>query len=219
MIFITRGHPEVSTCLLYRNDGNDNFVKVEDSELSKVSGKFWNCGWGDFDNDGDLDVDFTDLAYQNFLFENDGRGNFSNLKDDITVRDTTAKYACANLWADLDRDGDLDLILANIFSGKSPIFENKGNSNHWIEIKCEGVKSNRSAIGAVVKVIAVIDGKEKTQIRQVASVEAFRTVNQVLHFGLGDAKKMKEIEITWPSGIKQQLKNVKADQYLVIKEE
>jgi hypothetical protein len=218
-IFITRGWPDPETNLLYRNDGKDTFTLLKDSEILKPTGNFWNAGWGDFDNDGDLDLCYTDLSKLNYLFENNGNGDFKKLTNEITVTDTTAKYACADLWADIDKDGDLDLILANIFSGWSPIFENKGNSNRWIEIQCEGTTSNRSAIGTVVKVKAAINRKEVTQIRQVASVEAFRTVNHLLHFGLGDAKTIDEIIIIWPSGKKQIMKNVNTDQYLVIKEE
>jgi hypothetical protein len=217
-IFITRGHPNDTTNLLYRNDGNDVFVRIADSEILKPEGKFWNAGWGDFDNDGDLDLCYTDLGKKNYLFENTGKGDFIPVTDNIIVTDTSAKNGCAMVWTDYNNDGFLDLILANILTGQSPIFQNKGNTNHWLKIKCEGTISNRSGIGAVVKLTASIGGKAVHQIRQVASVEAFRTVNPILHFGLGDAANIDEMVVTWPSGITQTLKNVKADQFMVLKE-
>ncbi|HEY4787825.1 MAG TPA: CRTAC1 family protein [Bacteroidales bacterium] len=217
-IFITRGHPDEASNLLYQNMGNDKFVLVTGSEITKPMGNFWNAGWGDFDNDGDLDLCYTSLLKQNFLFENNGDGTFKPITDNIVVTDTSAKTGCSAVWADYDNDGDLDLVLCNIANGKFPIYRNKGNANHWLTLKCEGTTSNRAGIGAVVKIRTTIGGKKVWQIRQVASVEAFRAVNPILHFGLGDAPAIDEMIVTWPSGLVQKLKNIKADRFVTVKE-
>lgn len=217
-IFLTRGHPGKETCMMFRNEGADNFQYVETSAVYEVKGRFWNSGWGDFDNDGDLDLCMTDLAERNFLFENDARRNMVRVIDNIIVADTLSKYACANLWVDLENDGDLDLVLANLNDGHNPVFLNSGNQNNWLEIRCE-TPNNSPAIGAIVKITAVIGGREVTQARQVASVEAFRTVNHVLHFGLGDARKVNEAIVIWPTGEREIIRNIRAGQIAVFKKQ
>jgi enediyne biosynthesis protein E4 len=217
-IFITRGHPDDTTNLLYKNIGNDKFIKVLNSEITKPVGKFWNAAWGDYDNDGDLDLCYTDLMRLTYLFENDGKGNFTRITNNIIVTDTTSKYTCSNLWADYDNNGKLDLILPNIKNGESLIFRNMGNTNKWLLIKLEGTVSNKSAIGAVVKIKTMVNGKVMKQIRQVSSVEGFRTVNHMLHFGLGNLSTIDEMTILWPNGQTQILKDVKVNRVLTIVE-
>jgi len=87
--------------------------------------------------------------------------------------------------------------------------------NHWLEIKLEGVKSNRDGIGAKIKIVAA--GQSQWSHVSTASGYASSSAGPV-HFGVGTAKLADEIEIEWPSGIKQALKNVQVDQILHIKE-
>ena len=91
-----------------------------------------------------------------------------------------------------------------------------GNTNHWIHLKLVGKSSNRDGIGARVKVTA----NKKTQIREVISGSSYLSQSSLdLEFGLGKAEKVDTIEIRWPSGITQKLRNVVANQNLVIQEE
>jgi hypothetical protein len=90
------------------------------------------------------------------------------------------------------------------------------NSNHWILLKLVGTKSNRMGIGAQIK-ITTDDGNK--QWNEVTTAVGYASSSDPrLHFGLGKNETIKEIEIRWPSGIKQTLKNVSADQILTIEE-
>ncbi len=180
---------------------------------------------GDFDNDMDLDLFLvcTEGAANiaNILYENTSRGKFVRVEhhgaegSDIGIGSKVAA-------ADYDNDGFLDLFVANGLEFPSPInrgpnqlFRNKGNDNHWIKIRLQGTKSNRDAIGAHVLVTAT----GKTQLREQNGKSHFGAQDDiVLHFGLGASDKVSKIAVFWPSGNKQVLHNVQANQTLLIEE-
>ena len=112
-------------------------------------------------------------------------------------------------WADIDKDGDLDL-----FSG-GRLFRNSGNSNHWLKVRLEGKgKVNRAAIGAQVRIKC--GGKILT--RQVEGSTGESNQNDlVLHFGLGDQTGPVEMKIRWPDGTKKRKKVTKVDRLIVVK--
>jgi hypothetical protein len=181
---------------------------------------------GDFDNDMDVDLYIVATHMSgnrpNILLENQGSGIFRNVAE--------AGGASGQLWgigdgvsvADYDRDGFLDLLVTNggwppllMSKGKTQLFHNTGNENHWLEIDLEGVLSNRDGVGAKVYVTA----SGITQVReQTNGVHQHCQDHTRLHFGLGPHKKTEEILVIWPSGVEQKLKGVDADQILHIKE-
>ena len=116
---------------------------------------------------------------------------------------------------DYDSDGDLDILLLNAGQRAVLLRNEGGNTNHWIHLKLVGKSSNRDGIGARVKVTS----NKKTQIREVISGSSYLSQSSLdLEFGLGQAKRVDAIEIRWPSGITQKLKNIAANQNLVIQE-
>ncbi len=179
--------------------------------------------WGDYDNDGDLDLFIPYYNDPNMLFRNNGDGTFTSVNvgspNLMGVKDTGA------VWVDYDNDGFLDLFLACGEANPSPnrLYRNNlpatGNQNHWLKVRLTGIASNRMAIGAKVRVRAVVGGRETWQLRQIASNGAFASGGEfVAHFGLGDATHVETLRIGWPSGIVQELSNVAPDQFLTVTE-
>ena len=98
------------------------------------------------------------------------------------------------------------------------LFLNPGNTNHWITLKLEGVKSNRSALGAKIKVSVETNSGVKDIFTTVADEGTLGTSSLQKEIGLGKARKIKNIEIKWPSGLIQNYKNIALDTFYKVKE-
>jgi len=203
--------------LLYRNTGNGSFVKVTSGAIVTDSAKFTSNTWGDYDNDGFLDLFVCE--YQpgnNFLYRNNGDGTFSRITTGDIVNDGGDSYAGA--FADYDNDGFLDLFVANINGQANFLYHNDGNTNQWLKIKCVGGPSNRAAIGAKVRVQAQNSvGALTWQVREISGGGVVQN-SLIAHFGLGGATNAQTVRIEWPSGIVQTLTNVAAKQLLTVTE-
>ena len=132
------------------------------------------------------------------------------------VNDPGAKGG--GVWVDYNNDGFLDLFVSAGVdtSTTSLLYLNNGNSNAWSEVKLVGVASNRSAIGAKVRVHATIRGKPMWQLREINTGNGFQSGPLVAHFGLGDSTNIDQLRIEWPSGIVQTLTNVAPRQMLTV---
>ena len=216
-----------SASRLLKNNGDGTFTALTNDPL--VTTIVHNNGgqtWGDYDNDGDLDVFVSDF-FKNQLYSNNGNGTFTAVTNEIVTNDSVAESFGAT-WSDFDKDGDLDLLVPNAF-GNFPnyfyinTFQNMGNENHWVNIKCTGKQSNNSAIGARIYLKATINGVSKWQMREInANHSAFHGGQNPLnqHFGLGDATTIDSLKIYWPtSGITQLFTNVSPDRYIEITED
>lgn len=122
--------------------------------------------------------------------------------------------------ADFDRDGRLDLLVQNLDKPVALLMNRAagdvGGVANWLEVELEGTASNRDAIGAVVRIETSDD---RVQLRQVAAGSGFLASGQrVLHFGLGDASAVERVEVLWPSGVRDELTGVEANQRLAIQE-
>ncbi|MEO8760051.1 MAG: FG-GAP-like repeat-containing protein [Bacteroidia bacterium] len=157
--------------------------------------------WGDFDNDGDLDVI---MAFDNSIskyYRNNGNGSFTQL---------TSTFAAPTLNSciiscDYDNDGDLDVFVDGNDNAKA-IYKNDtvAGSRKWINYTFKGTVSNRSAIGAIIKVKAIINGMPVWQIRTITAQNSFQGQNDLRqHVGLGDASQVDSVLIYWPSGLKE----------------
>ncbi len=192
---------------LFRNDGAGSFEAVQLPGLTTEVGNTVASGWADFDNDGDLDV-FIAAAGLSFIYRNDGNGSFTRLEREVTV------YAGAlgAAWGDYDRDGDLDLLTA---ISDPVLYENTGNGNHWLSVRCQGITSNRSAIGAKVRVRANINDTPVWQMREISSQSGrFAQSSLRAHFGLGDATVVDSLIVEWPSGQTDISEDISVDQFL-----
>lgn len=212
---------------LFRNEGNFNFTRILNDTIVNENGYFACSGWGDYDNDGDLDMFVTqaygpgaqlvNCLYKNKLMET-GTASFEKITNDIIVNDLGFSYGFA--WADWDADGDLDLFTARTFNENqnNAAYLNNGNANKWIEIKLTGNATNRSAIGSNVKVRAVINGNPVWLTRTVEGQSGYCGQNLDLHFGLGNASAIDSIKVEWLSGATEYYTGVQLNQVIRIVE-
>jgi len=206
--------------VLYRNKGGGMFEKITTGDIVNDVGVFNSCAWIDYDNDGYLDLFVTNEGLKNRLYHNNGDGTFTSVTQGNIVTDIANSTGCA--WGDYDNDGFLYLVVANggiTAPQRNFLYHNNGNSNHWIKVRCVGTVSNRSAIGAIVRANAVIDGAVRRQMRQISGGDGWLSQNSLdVSIGFGTATNIDLLRIEWPSGIVQEFQNVAVDQTLVIEE-
>jgi len=208
---------------LFRNDGPDGLVRITEGAIVNDRGSSVSGAWGDYDNDGCLDLFVSNnLGLNNWLYHNEGDGTFSKVTTGAVVNDGGWSFGCA--WADFDNDGDLDLFVANGGLSSAPgesgfLYRNDGGTNNGLLVRLVGTVSNRSAIGAKVRVKATIQGKTFWQLREISGGSGYCSQNDLrAHFGLGDATNVEVMRIEWPSGIVQELRDVPAKQTLTVTE-
>jgi enediyne biosynthesis protein E4 len=209
---------------LYHNNGDGTFTRITNGIVGTAVATSFGCAWGDFDNDGYLDLfvaNYGDLnnnnAGTNFLYHNNGDGTFTRITTGSPVTDSSFSIGCS--WVDYDNDGFLDLFVAQDLALGNYLYHNDGNSNAWLEVKLVGTVSNRSAIGAKVRVHATIGGKTFWQLREINTGSGWGNNNPlVAHFGLGDATNADIVRIEWPSGLVQEFQNVAPKQILTYTE-
>jgi enediyne biosynthesis protein E4 len=179
------------------------------------------CGggaWADYDNDGDLDLYIVCgrlVTVPNLFFANNGDGTFTQitLGSPATVADRSRSAA----WADYDNNGFPDLLVTGRDGFPDVLYRNHGNGNHWISFKLIGTRSNRSAIGAKVRVQAAIFGKTYWQMREVGTGNIAQNDLRP-HFGLGDALRATTVRVEWPSGTIEEFSNLARDEFHTIVE-
>jgi enediyne biosynthesis protein E4 len=193
------------------------------SGLLQLPGDVWGPAWGDFNNDGHLDLFLPRSSANNSLLVNRGDGTFVSVDVGSPIREGTESYC--SVWGDYDNDGFLDLFITcgEVQPRLNLLYRNNlpstGNQNHWLKVQLNGRAANRSGIGAVLRARATIGGREISQTRQIAANGNFGSGTELLaHFGLGDATKVDTLRIEWPSGIVQELKDVAVNQILEVVE-
>ncbi len=206
-LFVSNGGDQVN--FLYRNNGDETFTKITTGNIVTDTGQSHGSAWADYDNDGDLDLFVSnDQGQNNFIYANDGEGNFTKVTNAIS-QDGGKSFGAG--WADIDNDGDLDLYVANRDESDNFIYTNtRGKCQSNMCIVLEGTNSNRSGIGAKIHVKANIYGVDTWQMKEVSSqtgggIGGQNELKQI--FGLGDATIADSIRIEWPSGIEQVLTN------------
>jgi enediyne biosynthesis protein E4 len=216
---------------LYHNDGKGYFDDVTRSSHIAVETRYicWGDGIVDLDNDGypDLfmvtgnvypEVERKLPQYPNksprAVFRNLGNRTFEELGERAGPAVTEAHCSRGCAFGDFDNDGDLDILIVNLNEPPSLLRNDiKGNPN-WIKVRLEGVKSNRSAIGA--RVLVHYGGK--VQAQAVLSQSSFYSCNDPrLHFGLGVSTSV-DIDLYWPNGLREHYKNVASNQLVTFRE-
>lgn len=218
---------------LYRNEGRNLFVDEapqttvgRSSQLSLTFGAFFFDydldGWPDiFAANGHIDEDIgraqPKITFRQppLLFRNTGKGKFENAtatQPEAFRRPIVARGAA---YADFDRDGDLDVLISTNH-GPAYLYRNDGgNRNNWVSLRLRGTKSNRSALGAVVR----LESASGRQTQTVHSGSSYCSQSDLaLTFGLGQDKSIASVEIDWPSGKKQKLTSIALNKHHVIEE-
>jgi hypothetical protein len=217
---------------MYRNLGTGQFDDVTSaSGLTGATSRMtaWGTGVYDFDNDGFKDVFTANAAildnsmeiehrpYElpNSLFRNLGNFRFEDVSATAgTAFNTPAAHRGA-AFGDLNNDGKVDAVVT-VLNGSPEILINRtANQNHWILLKLVGTVDNRDGLGTRIKLISA----HGTQYNQATTAVGYNSSSDKrVHFGLGPDAVIDRIELSWPTGVKQVLTNVKADQILTIKE-
>ncbi len=217
---------------LYRNNGDGSFYDASNAAGLGLNTKYVGMGVSflDADNDGWKDIfvanghvypeadkipGIVGFKQPNLLYRNLGNERFADVSSTAgpSMQIIESSHGCA--LADYDNDGDVDILVTNNNEPSNLLQNQGGNRKNWLVIKLVGTRSNRSAIGARVRVTT---GKH-SQIEDVLSGSSFLSHNDLrLHFGLGTAKAVDSVEITWPSGLKESFPNVQANQFLLIRE-
>ena len=218
---------------LYHNEGNGLFVDEapasavgRSSLLSLTFGAFF----FDYDLDGYADILAANghteadigrvqpkVQYKEpqILFHNAGGKKFENVSSAVGADFSRPLVARGVANADIDRDGDLD-VLFTTNGGPAILLRNDGgNRNKWLSLRLEGTKSNRSALGAVVRIESAL-GKQWNTVRSGGSYCSQSDL--ALTFGLAQDPVVSKISIEWPSGTKQEFSNIPPDQFLRINE-
>lgn len=230
-IFVTNFSRETNT--LYRNNSNGIFSDVTyiahlgDSSFLKLGfgTKFFNA-----DNDHDLDLfvanghvystveshsDTIKYAQTDQLFLNMGESAFLDVSEECGTYFSVKRVSRGAAFSDYDNDGDTDIFVVHLNQKAVLLRNDGGNRNNWLKIKTVGVKSNRDGIGARIEVVTRLHA----QIGEVQSGSSYLSGHDLrLIFGLGAEAEAEEVTVTWPSGLKQTLADVAANQFLIITE-
>jgi len=223
---------------LYHNLGGANF---EDATFQGGLGKHtqylgWGCGFFDMENDGWADILIcnghvypeveqlkTEAGYaqRKLLYKNLRNGRFADVSNDAGPGISVPMAARGCAFGDVDNDGDLDVVVNTVNDFPQLLRCDSTTGCNWIKIKTIGTKSNRSGIGARLRCVThpPEDKNAHSQIDEVRSGGGYFSQNDLrVHFGIGKAEKVELLEIRWPSGLVDTLKDIKPNQVIFVKE-
>ena len=223
---------------LYHNLGGGNF---EDATFAAGLGKHtqylgWGVGFFDMDNDGWPDILICNghvypeveqlrseagYAQQKILYRNLRNGHFEDVSSQGGPGIMVPVASRGAAFGDFDNDGDIDVVVNTVNDFPQLLRCDSRLENNWLKIKTIGTKSNRSGIGARLHCVTHPPGESKPhqQIDEVRSGGSYISQNDLrVHFGIGKAEKVELLEIRWPSGAIDTLKDVKPNQMIVVKE-
>jgi len=220
------------TFSLYENEGKGQFSDVTSSSgLTAATGRLtaWGTGAYDLDNDGlkDLftanaaildnsaEVEHRPYRLPNRIFRNAGNLKFEDVSSTAGADFAVPSAHRGAAFGDLNNDGKVDVVVT-VLNGAPEILMNRTeNNHHWIILKLVGVKDNRDGLGTRVK-ITTAHGSQYNEATTAVSYNS--SSDKRVHFGLGEDAVIDRIELSWPTGVKQVLRGVKADQLLTIRE-
>ncbi len=205
---------------LYKNNGIGKFYLDESSIVSNQGGDSHGSCFGDYNNDGWLDLLVTnDRGGNKFFYLNKGDGSFVRELENIIVEESSNAFGVAA--SDFDKDGDLDIFISNHSNEKNYFYKNETTNTNWLNIKLRGNESNKSAIGAKIRIKTTIDEKPTWLLREVSSQTSGGPGSQnsmIAHFGLGKNKTIDSLVVEWPSKLIQVFSNISSNENYQISE-
>jgi len=204
-----------SADILYRNNGDGTFTDVTEESGVINPSRALEADWGDYDSDGYLDLYVVNSLQANRLYRNNRNGTFTDVATSVGVAAEEFGNGSDGTFIDYNNDGFLDLFVCNgagPSSGPYLLFKNNGNLNHWLKIELTGKESNRDGVGARITLTA----GRATLYRQYFGQHGMAQNHIPVHFGWRGATTVGSIVIEWPSGVRQELTNIAADQTITV---
>jgi len=223
---------------LYHNLGGATFEDATFPAGLGIHTQFlgWGCGFLDFDNDGWPDILIcnghvypeveqlhTEAGYaqRKLLYRNLRNGKFEDISFDVGPGISEPSPSRGAAFGDFDNDGDVDVVVNCVNEFPQLLRCDSKLQNNWVKVRTIGVKSNRSGIGARVRCVVQMAGETKPhqQIDEVRSGGGYFAQNDLrVHFGIGNASKIDVLEIRWPSGVVDTLKDIQPNQLVYVRE-
>lgn len=199
------------------------FAGVVNGTVDTLMNTSWGCAFMDYDNDTwqDLWVEngfvVAPAAFKdpNTLYRNNGDGTFTDVTLAEAVIDSSIGRGFA--YSDYDNDGDLDFLSVNVSAPGAQLYRNdRSNGNHWLQVRTEGIVSNRDGFGALVRIVVGGD----SWVHEIDGGSSHLSHNSsIAHFGLAGSLIVDSICVTWPGGASQCTTNIVADQRITILED
>lgn len=208
-------------CMLFQVQKDIFFDVTAQSNLAVICGQY--TGWGggliDYDNDGYLDVFVANGNAHHLYTEEDvlaryeGKGRFKDVAKDSGDYFRVKFVGRGAAFGDYDNDGDMDILVMNINESPRLLRNDGGNRQNWLKVVPRRADTKMVAIGSVVTVTV----GSLRMVQPVIAVNGYlSSCDPRPHFGLGQAEKADKVEIRWPDGHVQQLKDVSANQFLEV---
>jgi len=230
-LFVTTFSDEAP--VLYRNLGEGFFedaTNLAGAGAAAFPHANWGTGFVDFDHDGDRDLyianghfmdnirfidERTSVKVSDIVLMNTGRGKFVDVSHRCGDVSRIVESSRGAGFDDLDNDGDIDVVVLNA-NARPTILRNESRSDHhWLQLRLRGVKSNRDAVGARIRVRA--DGQ--SHVAEVHSGRGYQShYGSRLHLGLGAAELVEQVEIHWPGGQVERFRSLPVDRQLMLTE-
>jgi len=221
---------------LYKNNGDGTFTDISEKTGVRSGGHGQTASWGDFDNDGFLDLYEVDAGNilknaPGKLFHNAKGEAFTRVNNQAGIAPAEDGRGDGASWVDYDNDGSLDLLLTNgshdgllsregncLKMGSYLLYRNLGPTGRWLKVRLVGKKSNRMGIGSHL----VLKTGELVVLREMNDPGGGPFYSQgegPLHFGLGNHRVIDSLQVYWPSGVTQTLSNLPTNQLVTIIED
>jgi len=220
-----------NTFPLYKNTGGQFEDVTEISGVTAFSRRMtaWSVGAFDFDNDGckdlftsggaildnELEVLHRPTRIPNGVLRNNGNFTFTDVSSTAGAGITGRRQHRGAAFGDLNNDGSIDIVVTTLNEKPQVLINRTRSTNHWILLKLVGTKDNRDGLGTRIKIMT----SEGVQYNHATTAVGYNSSSDKrVHFGLGKATSIDRIELSWPTGVKQVLTNIQADQVLTIVE-